>query len=269
MWQASGRALLASFLDTGSAGHFLLALEGLTARPDYDDAVLRRVRATPERVTLYDLDRSDFLKEWLRREADHIPAALGGRLAEPLCKCPGGPFQPHYRHHRLPCPGYWFCKNASRWFRKVAAIQYAGAAYQLGSARAAYDFLLWVDSDCLVKRRVTERVFKDWLGPRAAVFYCKATRSALEAGVVGYHFARGATRVLGTMVERYMNGAYRRDRRWDDCYQLQRAMDLTRVASRDLATRVGDNSAVIPFSLIGPYIDHNKGRHGRGLGLMT
>jgi hypothetical protein len=91
----------------------------------------------------------------------------------------------------------------------------------------------------------------------------------METGIVGYWLSNSGRKVLDALIARYTSGIFRKDPRWDDSYQTQMAVIGTKVPAVDLAYKVGDFSQVIPFSPVGEYIEHFKGRHGRGLGIMS
>lgn len=274
MWKASGRALVKSFLDTKSEGHLLVCPEGV---PRADPAF--RALADSGRGTVYGLDEFAPLHEWLAANKDVIPRHLGG-AADGVCRCPGGPLDVHSKAHVMPCLGQWFNRNAARWFRKVAALAYA-LEYVVEPRRAGggpharrerhYDCVVWLDSDCAFRTAVTEKVVKGWFRHTNACFYLKNKRAVLESGVLGYHLGNGAKPLLEKIFELYFSGRFRTLARWDDCYITQKAIAATagRVKADDIAYGVGAHAAVVPHSPVGPYIQHFKGKHGRGLGLMT
>lgn len=257
MWEASGKPLLESYAATGCGTHsrLFMATEGI----DHS-----KVAGPPGCILTYDLDRDRFLKEFLEANEDIIPTHLGGKHRFPECTCKGGPFGPHDKRHKLPCVGHWFCKNFSRWFRKVAAMK---AAVEL---HPDTDILIWVDADCRFKREVTQKVIvHDWFKLAYGFFYLKSKRPVMETGLVGYWLPNAGKKVLDHLVGRYASGAFRKDPRWDDSYQTQVALAEAKCTAVDLATKVGEHAAVVADSALGPYIEHDKGRHGRGLGIMT
>lgn len=261
LWQASGKTLIASFVRTRSEGDLFVAGEGLTK----DDIPVAA------RVTLYDLAKNSWLVSWLAENAPYMPKALGGLMEEPLCTCPGGPFSPKPNLHRPRCPGSWWQKQASRWFRKIAALQHVRERFDLDKPTRKYDAVVWVDSDCVFRRRTVQANVAAWFGrtARASCFYVQSTRKAIEAGVVGYLFAGpGGNKLVENVVERYRSGRYRQSPRWDDSWQIQEALEETKVRKRDLAYAVGEHAGVVGTSLLGPYLAHEKGLHGRTLGIM-
>jgi hypothetical protein len=259
MYEVSGKGLRQSFLDSGSIGTLVIAHEGLTAEE-------MSALAAPN-VVAFDVGVTAYLQDWLHRNRAYIPVHLGGRGS--VCRCPGGPLLPHDKRHRMPCIGHWFNRNASRWFRKFAAIRHILNSAYFGETPLADRTLIWVDADCRFSRQVTAQTVAQWFPGRAAIFYHKHQRPVLEAGVVGYRLGQGARKVLDEVFRLYDTGRYRREKRWDDSYILQVAMkNVPQVTTIDLAVEVGEHAAVIPSSIVGTYLDHFKGKHGRGLGIM-
>lgn len=275
IFEASGRQLVESFLRTGTAGTLLCCTEGKIEGPQLDSPSILR----------YDLGQDAFLRQWLRQNAGVIPRHLGG-LHDGKCRCRGGPYGVHDKKHRQPCLAYWFNRNASRWFRKVASLR---RARDLAVAEG-HDLIVWVDADCVFTARVTVRVAEGWFRIHTArhaqlqltagkaptgvgVFYHKSKRAVLESGVIGFNLhphAHGGA-ILDAVFEHYSTGRFRQDERWDDCFQFQRAISRAKhTTCVDLATAVGKEHAdVVPHSPVGPFITHRKGLHSRGLGIMT
>lgn len=246
LWELSGKHLVESFVATQTPGLLVAYTEGFDLPPT-PGAVGRRIDGDP------------FLADFLARNRAVIPAALGGDVRNPECRCKGGPYHVHSNKHRLPCVGYWFCKNAYRWLRKVLAANRAAE-----TAPDDRPILMWVDSDARFLSAVPPDVVAGWFGADAGCVYFKSGRTAIETGIVGYHLGRGGRDVLGAMLDRYATGAFRKDQRWDDCVQLELAIRARPdVVCKDLATGVGPNNTVIQFSPLRGYLDHQKGLHRR------
>ena len=180
-----------------------------------------------------------------RREADHVP----------------------------DCYFTWFRRNSHRWFRKYATLY---QALEIGLNN--YTKLLWIDSDCVFKSQLTEETicrnfFADDTEREGDLLYLKNRRRVLEAGFVGYNIGcchiRGYA-LLKEIFELYQSGKFKRLFRWDDCYTLQKIGLSGRYRSRDLCHGIdrSNHSDVFRYSQLEPFIKHNKGRHGRKLGLM-
>lgn len=249
MWQASAKHLVETFVATGTPGDLVAYTEGMDLPPTPNAKGVR-------------LEGDTFLSNFLRDNAAVIPEPLGGKAKEPLCRCRSRPLDVHSKQHRLPCVGYWFCKNAFRWLRKVRAAQLAHHSHP------DHDIMIWVDSDATFLKTTPPEVVASWFAPDLACVYVKSRRKAVETGVVGYHLRNGGRKLIDAMADRYASGRFRKDSRWDDCVQLERAMNDAKVKTRDVATDVGPNDTVIQFSPLGPYLGHRKGEHRR-TGIIT
>ncbi len=250
MWETTGRHMVESFLTTKTPGTLVAYTEGMDVPPG-------------PRILNHRLEGNRFLADFLQANRAVIPKAIGGDLDEPECRCRKGPFDVHSKKHRLPCPGYWFCKNAFRWLRKVISAKMAADTYQ-----EDHDIMIWVDSDGLFKQTISPEEVASWFPKGAGCIYLKSRRTEIETGIVGYHLRQGGLKVLDHLVGRYSSGKFRRDSRWDDCRQLGSAIKESGVKCVDLATKVGDNATVIQYSPLGAFLDHKKGAHRRS-GTMT
>ena len=260
MWVASGRALLKSFIETQTYGEILLCYEGIDKY---------RMQSVNDRLKFEYLDNDEFLHVWLNKFRNQIPVHLGGTVEEPLCKCPGGPYEPHSKKHRMPCIGHWFNKNHSRWFRKVAGLKIVLERH-VPQDHVKDTAVIWIDSDCRFKRKVEEKHVRDWFNTKG-VFYLKHTRPVMEAGIVGYNLGAGGGKVITEVIDTYYSGAYQKYERWDDSFVIQKVLfeKCPDVKSVDLAYGLGAHAGVVEQSALGAFITHDKGRHGRKLGLMT
>lgn len=201
-------------------------------------------------VAEYDLDGSILLREWLAANEDVIPEELGGRAAP--CKCPG---QELFGVHKAGCHWAWFNRNASRWFRKIAALEFA-ANWSLDC-----DALVWIDSDCCFVQQVSPESVEEWFDG-ASMFYLKGPdREVIESGVIGFRLNREGRSLLDDVVDRYRSGAFRADERWDDGYQFTVAVSGRSGGTVDVAGRAVGSGHVVELSRVGPYIRHMKGLH--------
>lgn len=245
LWQESGRLLVESFLATKTPGTLVAYVEGMDV-------------PAASNVLQHRLEGNTVLTRFLEKHRSVIPRAIGGELEAPECRCRTKPLGVHDKKHRLPCPGYWFCKNAYRWLRKPLAANLACEEYG-----DHYDIMMWVDADARFLKLVPSETVAGWFGGKAGCVYLKNKRFAIETGVFGYHLKRGGRRIAQAVLNRYTSGKFRSDERWDDCVQMARGLAVAKVPSTDLATSVGPNNTVIQFSPMAEYLGHNKGTHRR------
>ncbi len=253
MYEASGKQLIETFIRNNVVGDLLLATESVVT-----------ILNQPKNILHHHLEDDTYLTDWLKHNEDVIPQHLGGKHPG-TCACPGGPFDIHDKRHTLPCLGYWFNRNASRWFRKIAAQRVAVSIAELHN----YDTLIWIDADSRFKKTVTEADVAAWFKtPQTAAFCLKNKRPIMESGVLGFRLKLDGHSIIRDVVECYRSGDFRRMKRWDDSAVYQWFFDRAQVPVVDIAYGVGDHAAVVPHSLLNPFLAHDKGKHGRKLGIM-
>lgn len=201
-------------------------------------------------ATVVGLDGLPLLEEFRQVAHDVIPKGMGGSAPDELFPGEG------------PQTGdVWFRKNMFRWFRKIVALDHA--------ARDFDEVLCWMDCDCFSKaplpREKLERAFGG-----TGVFIMKGNRVHSETGLVGYDLAEPGVRwLLDAMKQHYMSRGFERLDRWDDCITLDiHLADARAPRHRDLAKRAVGHGDVLPTTMLAPYLEHQKGLHSRGLGLV-
>lgn len=260
MYEPSAKHLISSFLQQNTFGDMLACVEMDPIR------VVKDAKVQDSRLIAVDLSKRGFLKNWLDKNKAYIPTHLGGE--HPGCQCPGGPYEPQSKQHKMPCVGAWFCRNASRWFRKMASIAEALLLNQRDDVRPKYNTLIWVDADCLFRRSITEKhlweVFEDG---KVDLAYMKNKRPVIEGSIVGYRINKPEVMdLIDWMGKTYVDGTYRGLQRWDDCYMLQKALEKhPHVRRADVAHSVGEHAAVVEHSAWARFLTHDKGRHSRGV----
>lgn len=249
IYRSIGQRLLASFLAYRVPGVLRV----------YPEGMLPTQSAIPGRLGWSeDLAAHPLLAEFLVSNAPYIPADLGGSWAGP-CLCPR-PSDPHDRRHKPGCPGAWFNRHASRWYRKVLALKLAADSSPLAP-------IVWIDSDVVFHKAPTVEAMESWFGGQS-LFYLKGPRRERETGVAGYRGEAGA-RFIEAMHGRYSSGAYLTDGRWDDAYQHRMThKTLPDVSGADLARGMSGHSDVVPHSPLAEFMAHFKGHNSRVTGLF-
>ncbi len=149
----------------------------------------------------------------------------------------------------------WFNKNASRWFRKIVALDHA---LRIGGV----DAIVWIDSDCCFLKTLRLVEIEAWFGEGSVFFLRGPDRPVLEAGVIGFRTDASGRAVLNSAIERYRSGRFREDTRWDDGYQFQLALrENSEVVATDWGRSADERGHVVPGSRLGEFIAHYKGIH--------
>lgn len=251
LYEATGKDALVSFEATQKETKLLCAYEGFQLKQDKDF------------LQVYNLDHNTILHDFLRANRDVIPDYMGGLATH--CNCRDWHIR-HSKYHKKGCHYHWMNRNASRWFRKVVALDYA--LHQFSS-----DYLVWVDCDCVFRKHFPIEQM-DLLAKNVAFVYCKGVkREAIEAGVMIFNLKAGGDEIIRKTLDRYTSKEYRNYDRWDDGYQWYvTVQENPKIKCKDLITEVHQNpryqQEVIPTTILGKYIEHKKGTHGRKLNIM-
>jgi hypothetical protein len=201
-------------------------------------------------VEVVHLEGLPLLDEFLELARDVIPQEFGGDAPPEMFPGEG------------PQTGdIWFRKNMYRWFRKIVALDHAVQDYD--------DVLFWMDCDCFSKQPLPQSVIEGAFDG-AGVIRMKANRKHTETGLVGYDLAQpGVRELIAAMRDHYMSRGFERYKRWDDCITLDLCLKQPGApAARDIAKRAVANAEVLPTTPFAPYLEHEKGLHSRGLGLV-
>lgn len=232
MYEATGKKLIASFkyMTTTNTNKLLVCHEGLN-----------EVIPENEHIIKYDLSTNQILVDWLKKYSYLIPIELGGSC------------------NKLIYPKAYTTWNAkaSRWFRKVASLKYARDTYGDN-----YDYIIWIDSDCVFKAPIPIERIRAAFSKRGMFYYFGASRfkrdTGYETGFLG--FSKKGYDIIDKFIETYINGSFEKLQRWDDGFVL-RCID-TKKNSIDLAY----NGSLAPLDGVAPHIFrgfilHHKGYH--------
>jgi len=245
MYHATGKELIESYFDTNQIGKLLVCHENFTFLSQRD-------------VLSYELSKSSFLNSWLEDNKDVIPEYLGG-----VAKIEDDPkvFEPPNR-------------KASRWFRKIAALEYAYRTYQ-----EEYDYIIWVDSDCIFEKTLPIRKINEELMSYSLFIHIGRRRRRLdkngETGFVGFNLHKEGGNYLEAVIDCYQSKEYIKYKRWDDGYIFRKLAEGTPPPDSDLHWFKNnknftyndcgmniDKSSVIQHGKFKNYIYHKKGLHG-------
>jgi hypothetical protein len=252
LYEATGKSLITSFETTNPCGRLFVGPENIS-----------NFHVTkPEKViALQDPSKDPSLAVWLDNNKSIIPEEYGGSWTGP-CSCPN-PNDSKDTRHKPKCPSSWFCRNAVRWFRKLLTLRNF-----LKLADSEYSRVIWIDSDVIFKKSISETAVDGWFKGNSVFYLNGPKRKVWETGVVGFTKKSGIELIHKTF-DCFMTGEFLDFPRWDDSYALQTVAQRMRNLSKiDLATGTGKHADVVPFSPLGEFIEHNKGTHGRILGIM-
>lgn len=247
LYEASGKDMLKSYLDSGIQDTLVVAFEGFNMDNLFNDP----------RIIKYDLNKSIFLKEWLFNNQDIIPTYLGGQAKQGI--------------NSDVFNNIWN-RKASRWFRKIASFE-----YMIRRFSKTHDYIVWIDCDSLILKKIEpnwiiEKAFQDkdlfyHLGP-----YRSKKETGIESGIIGFKKGKGY-QILQKVFDLYTSKQFRLIKRWDDGYVfrfvIEKCLSLGLVTGVDLAdsqNKISDDGAkldVICKGIFKDYVLHKKGLHKR------
>lgn len=242
LYKTSGERMVRSFLINGKmTENLLICYENM----EYEN--------TAKNILTYNLNDSAYLNKWLSDNKDIIPDYLGG-----IATKTANPDIFNETHKR----------KASRFFRKVAALEYA-----LNTYTNDYDHIMWIDCDCVFRRHLpTDYVLKHF-GNNGFIYHQGISREKMDAcfetGIMGFKKSQRGYEFLQRVIDYFANGSFKKHRRWDDGYIFKMVTrQSTDISSKDLAPKCNQNNVIKFASPFRDYIIHDKGLHRRA-GIST
>ena len=227
LYQATGKDMLHSFLDTETEGDMLIT---------HEDGVDKEIEQH-QKFLFHNLDTDPFLQGWLKENADIIPVYLGGAFS--------GEFKNKF--HR----------RASQWFRKIAALNHA--------VTLDYDQIVFVDSDTIFKQKITSD-FIDQIFNNKTIFYHfgparKAMDTGWESGIIGFNMDKGGRDYLHLVFHTFKHKRFMKYLRWDDGYIFRKiAEEHPEIETVDVVIK-STGTHVVCDGYLKDHISHAKGVH--------
>ena len=262
LYKLSGVRLVYSFLESKTylEGDLLICYEGTN--------YIEKIKNINQSIKFYDMTNDKFLIDWLKENEDIIPKMYGGRcvnnkrtIMNKQCIC----FRNDklYGNKKRGCLcglNESFRRKSSLWFRKIASFNQAVSNY------SEYDMIVWIDSDCIIKKQLTTKFINSLFQQNKWCFYNLGIRrrkfrhKSVESGFLGFKKENGYE-LLKLIIEEYQNKKFRKYIRWDDGHVIgQIVVDNKLYPSIDLSEnlRVTD---VLEHCILNQYITHCKGSH--------
>ena len=234
LYQVTGRSMIESFVKWKTEGDLLITFE------DGIDSDIPKHR----KFLFHDLNKDEFLKNWLKENEDIIPIAYGGKFV--------GTFANKFN------------RRAACWFRKIVAVK---ASLDLG-----YDKVIFVDSDSVFKKKITEEYVDEVLEGNSMFYHLGDLRikrnMGIESGFIGWDLKNGGREYLDIIIESFKSGDFRKYIRWDDGYVFRMIVEENpQIKTKDVTEGL-NLLEVIPNGPFRNFIRHDKGIHGREFGEM-
>lgn len=247
LYEISAKNMLRSYVYTRNNFNFLVCYENFGGNAHF----INYYRHC-NNIVFYDLTNNLFLKNWLKKYSHYIPEYLGGKLNkenEPL--------------YSKIMDSKWNRKT-SRWFRKIASLNYALDTYGY-----KYNYIIWIDCDTVFRKYIEPSIIIDVMNEYGMFYYFGKTRKKVDAGyetgLVGFNKRYNGFRLLKQWIDFY-NDLFLSYKRWDDGYILrvinENNQKSNSIKTRDLAT-ANLEDVINTDKLFSKYIRHNKGIHAR------
>lgn len=260
MFKASGRLMIESFMKTKTDGTILICSEYFKYNPQdpshLESRKSRRAAEKHNKIISHDMTKDKFLKKWIADNQKIIPVHMGGVATMENCPKAFGPGN----------------IRAAGWFRKIVALDHA-----LSNYGDNYDAIVFVDSDCIFKKRIEFSTIESILSEHSCFYHLGNARKkkgmGVESGFVGFKNDKDGYGLLNIWISKYRDGDFEKYDRWDDGGMLRYVIEENAdMSSTDLVMekkRVGkgkSQSHVVERGIFSNYIEHYKGLH-KNLGI--
>jgi flagellar hook protein FlgE len=231
MYIASGKNLINSFIKSNTDDYLVVCYEGFK----FNDKI------NNNKILSHNLDKSDFLQNWLFNNKNIIPDKLGGDANKQI--------NPYVYNE-------WNYK-ASLWFRKIASLEYVKRMYN-----DYFDAIIWIDSDCSVIQKIPKSLIYTAFNKKEVFYHLGQFRISqnmpVESSFIG--FSKNSS-ILTKVINSYSSGDFKKFKFWDDGHIFKEFLNNT--DNNDLIKVQLNHNNVIEHSLFSKYIIHHKGLHKR------
>lgn len=231
MYNSTGHRLIDTFNETKQLGDLLVCYENFEFKSEVRN------------IISYPLHKNEYLNNWLKKYDDQIPIEYGGKAT---------------KSNNLKLYQNINNYKASRWFRKVASLNYALEVY--GNK---YDWIIWVDSDCYFLKQIPLSFYNDLSG---SYFYYLGLRKnhkkyGVETGFVGFRNLMGY-KMLQKWIDAF-DGKFLSYIRWDDGWVFKEVLKENRWKDGcDLGLPAKQSHLMDDENtLLYEYFRHDKGIH--------
>lgn len=233
IYDITGKKLLKSYLNFMNEYKLLVCYENFN------------IEINNNNIIYYDLSKDTFLLNWLENNKKYIPKKFGGEA------------------NIKSFANNWNIR-ASKWFRKIASLNYANVTFG-----DKYDYIIWVDADCIFKNKIPDIIFNKiflnvgmfyYFGP-----YRKKNDKGYETGFLGFSKKDNGFILINNISNIYVNQKYLKFKRWDDGFIIRKMNEKynKNIPTRDLAQndKIKNNDVINHPNILQEYITHNKGIH--------
>lgn len=249
LYKLSATRLINSYLGLKIEGDLLLTYEVNDKNKNYID-FLKNLECP--KIKLYNLSEDDYLNNWLNENKEFIPKKYGGEYDSSKSSI---------LTRNLMNKSSYYNSNASLWFRKIASLNYTLKNYSKD-----YDYIIWIDIDCVFKKYYSKNMIIEILKKNCCFYHLGKHRlvnndSAIESGFIGFKKDKGYE-LLQNVIDIYKNQNFLKYKRWDDGFIFSVViLGNKNYKTIDLSYNNNVNPNALMISPFNKYIEHLKGSH--------
>jgi len=252
LYYATGKKLLATYLKYKIQSPLLIT---------YEDNIDNKL-PHKQNFKLYNLDKDNILQNWLKHFKFIIPKEYGGTALSCSCKLDKSKINYNWHGHQFGCPHSEWNRRASKWFRKIVALNYALTLNP--------DKILFLDSDVYFTNHLPEKAINNIFRENGLIYhygpYRSRIKTGIESGVIGFAREGGGFQFLEKVIHCFTSGEFMQFPRWDDGYIFKVLLEKTPknvLGRRDVVSVERRSSHVVNLGLFRHFLVHDKGHHSR------
>ena len=246
LYEQSGILMIDSFMNYGGEGDLLVCYEDI----DFE---------TPnkEKIKTYCMENDKYMTEWLTEHSKNIPEMYGGTA---------GPNHPIVTQFNTKRGQYWANHRASRYFRKIVALNYA-----LDNFANEYDIIFLIDVDCIFKKKMDTHMISTLFSDNQAMIYFwgkhrRNINRGPETGFTGYSKSNGGFDFARKICDCFGSGNFLKYQFWDDGYVIGKLITehSDTVVLHDIVSQSDSKTTRVMEIQTQPlfnYIHHFKNKH--------
>jgi hypothetical protein len=249
MYEMSGKLLIDTFTKLNPKYYLAICYEGMEFNTD-----------NPQLLP-YNMDESKFMNDWLKTNENDIPAEYGGKAT---------------KENNPELFANYFNRAASKWFRKIVAIDYGIKKYG-----QYFKYVVWLDADCYARAHLPESLVDAMFSKHDFMFHLSSKRISMDLGIessiLGFRNNMGY-KFMDIVSDKFKDGSFKQYKRWDDGWVFREVVDEEVEKNKNRKPNevikfldlVGNidvkkmrKSEVVPYGPFRDYFVHEKGKHNK------
>lgn len=248
MYEMSGKKLIETFTKLNPKYYLVVCYEKMKNELPKHPQILP-----------YKMEESKFMNDWLKTNENDIPVEYGGKATE---------------ENNPNLFKSYFNKSASKWFRKIVAIDHAIKIYG-----TFFKYVVWLDADCYARSPLPESLMDNILKNHDFMFHLSPKRRqsklGIESSILGFKNNTGY-KFMNIVSNKFKEGTFKQYNRWDDGWVFREVVDeeVKKNEKRNpkdtikfldlvgnIPVKMMKMSEVVPYGPFRDYFVHEKGKH--------